>query len=215
MSYERPRSSRSSRRSFSRVSPVERAPSRDEVFERRLTEATEKYGPPANPPPVLRAEEDDHFVETDTPRRRVEVSPPRPRLIRRQSSLDTFDLSSRRRRHRDRDADEVPRIAVVPPPTKRYSPPGSEYYDDIGIAEPEYYGDEEYRDFHDREYIQPRQYRDEYEEDSYKQVDERPYPRRGKTRIPKRHANIGAIIEIGYPYQEEVFFFFFFFRLFI
>jgi hypothetical protein len=35
--------------------------------------------------------------------------------------------------------------------------------------------------------------------------DEKPYPRKGKTRIPRKWVHIHAILDLGYPFKEEVF----------
>ena len=163
---------------------------RGERFEDRLNHQHERYGPPARVPHRHHdsTSENEYLVYTDNPRRRFSPSPHRPRFLRRQSSLDTFERVTSRARRAGYD------ISPPPPPPPAAS---SDYYDGIGIAEPEYYGDEEYRDFHD--IASPVLHDSFYHQQQYY----RPYPRRGKTRFPKRHVHIRAIMELGYPFQEE------------
>lgn len=87
-----PRHSRE--RLHSRGPPVRERPrpafDYDERFESRL-HAADRYGPPARRPDRY-YDDADSFVSSERPERRRGVSPPpRPRLLRRQSSLDTFD----------------------------------------------------------------------------------------------------------------------------
>ncbi|BDD56152.1 hypothetical protein MAP00_001626 [Monascus purpureus] len=192
-------------RSRGRGPPVIPRYADEDRFEFRLREG-ERYGPPARRPHY---EEDEFLVYTDDPRRRVESPPPRPRLLRRQSSLDTFDRISSRRR-KDSHYYDHPKV-VVPSPPRRPSPSphrhDRDYYEDIRIAEPDYYGDEEYREFREREHPTSRRRRPSspprFRGHTFEEVVEKPYPRRGKTRIPRRLVHTGAIIELGYPFKEE------------
>jgi hypothetical protein len=34
--------------------------------------------------------------------------------------------------------------------------------------------------------------------------EEKPYPRKGKTRIPRKWVHVHAILDLGYPFKEEV-----------
>ena len=96
-------------------------------------------------------------------------------------------------------------------------------YDDIeSIADPEpddhhhpyYTRREQYRDYfdhHDRAagkqlVRHDRYYRDHLGqlEEEVQRDDQRPYPRRGMTRFPRRIVHVRAIMELGYPFQEEV-----------
>ncbi|KAJ5519902.1 hypothetical protein N7463_000355 [Penicillium fimorum] len=197
---------------YSRGPPVaERPRHAEERFEARLREE-DRYGPPARAPGRLY--EDDHLdhpspanslVAHDRSRRRDD-SPSfrRPQLIRRQSSLDTFDRIPRRKMEhldaRDR-APRAPRIPVVTPPRPRFSPGRyreREVYEDIRIAEPDYYGDEEFRDIRDRDMVDRRR-----RSSSTVRRNEKPYPRKGKTRVPRHLAHIHAIMDLGYPFREE------------
>ncbi|KAJ5816174.1 hypothetical protein N7447_008407 [Penicillium robsamsonii] len=197
---------------FSRGPPVaERPRHAEERFEARLR-GEDRYGPPARAPGRLY--EDDHLdhpspanslVAHDRSRRRDD-SPSfrRPQLIRRQSSLDTFDRIPRRKMEhldaRDR-ASRAPRIPVVTPPRPRFSPGRyreREVYEDIRIAEPDYYGDEEFRDIRDRDMVGRRR-----RSSSTVRRHEKPYPRKGKTRVPRHLAHIHAIMDLGYPFKEE------------
>ncbi|KAI0178735.1 hypothetical protein GGR52DRAFT_270845 [Hypoxylon sp. FL1284] len=115
---------------------------------------------------------DDH--SEDIPRRRRPASPPRRpgQLIRRQSSLDTFDRRPPQR-FVERDAySPGPRrgdyrpdpYEPVPLPRSRALPPPRMYaereFDEIRISEPDRYGDEEYRAYpdrvHEREYVREK-----------------------------------------------------------
>lgn len=191
-----------------RGAPVVDRPRRaeDERFESRLREE-DRYGPPARAPG--RRYEDDHLSHPSEPlvahdrRRRRDGSPSfaPPRLIRRQSSLDTFDRTPRRKM--DEARDRVPRMRGEP---RAPLPPGGyrerEVYEDIRIAEPDYYGDEEYREFRDRAGMDHR--RRSSSDARRRRHEEKPYPRRGKTRIPRRWIHIHAILDLGYPFKEEV-----------
>ena len=146
--------------------------------------------------------------------------PPRPgMLIRRQSSLDTFDRKPMPRygppRHRS-----PPEVITMPAPGRRRRPSPPRYhdrdYDDIRIAEPDHYGDEDFRGWKEREVeITRRRRRDsspefkerDYMEREYKEVheinEEKPFPRKGRTKMSARLVNKRAIIDIGYPFEED------------
>ncbi|KAJ5548012.1 hypothetical protein N7513_005246 [Penicillium frequentans] len=194
---------------YSRGPPLmerERARSRprrmeDERFEFRFEEE-DRYGPPARAPG--RHYEDEHLVHTsgalvapDRRRRRDEspsIAP--PRLIRRQSSLDTFDRIPRRK------MEPAPRAPRVPQPPLHRPAPGRyrerEVYEDIRIAEPDYYGDEEFREFKERD-----SHRRRSGSMARRRHEEKPYPRKGKTRIPRKFVHIHAVLDLGYPFKEE------------
>lgn len=204
----------------------------EDRFERRLFEQ-ERYGPPARRPERFYEDDhlDHHLDRSSSPPHhsgplvsygadRSSPSPP-PRLIRRQSSLDTFDrIPSRKKRdhyYRHEESDYRPRSSrappVVPPaprsPPRRISPPGGRYYDDfyedIRIAEPDCYGDEEFRNFRERERtVEHRRRRSHESIHEQIKMTEKPYPRKGKTRMPRRLVHTRAIIELGYPFEEEV-----------
>ena len=99
------------------------------------------------------------------------------------------------------------------PRSRRFSPRRYEGdFEDIRVAEADYYGDEEFRGFKEREVIIDRRRRGglpEFEEEEIKEEiveykEEAPFPRRGKTKMPARLVNKRAIIELGYPFEEEV-----------
>ncbi len=186
----------------------ERVEEKDHFF------AEERYGPPARRAPrqerYYEEEEIDSFEESPDrgggrmvpfdrglPARRA---PPRPGIIRRQSSLDTFDRKPRYPR-------EPPEVIKVPAPRRRRSPPRYEReVEDIRIAEPDYYGDEEFRGYKEREIIKERRRRGPAgfeEKETFEFEEEEPFPRRGKTRMPGRLVNTRAIIELGYPFEQE------------
>ncbi|OJJ82343.1 uncharacterized protein ASPGLDRAFT_528040 [Aspergillus glaucus CBS 516.65] len=203
-----PRHSRE--RLHSRGPPVRERPrpafDYDERFESRL-HAADRYGPPARRPDRY-YDDADSFVSSERPERRRGVSPPpRPRLLRRQSSLDTFDRIPSRKLEEMYYRGPSPRLS--PPPRSRYSPPrphGDDlYYEDIRIAEPDYYGDEEFRGFRERDRYptRPRRSSSRFRERIVEERIERPYPRKGKTRMPKKLVHPRAILDRGYPFEEE------------
>lgn len=198
-----------------RVAHADRFAERDRFFEE------EKFGPPARRPSGRQQryyeEEDIDFFEGSSSRgpeplgrRDYETrrAPPRPGIIRRQSSLDTFD-----RKPLPRYPREPPEIIPMPGPgRRRRSPPRYERdFEEIRIAEPDYYGDEEFRGYKEREVSTVRRRRggvepefEERERESFEVEEEEPFPRKGKTRMPGRLVNKRAIIELGYPFEEEV-----------
>ncbi|OKO96482.1 hypothetical protein PENSUB_10657 [Penicillium subrubescens] len=187
----------------------------DERFEFRLREE-DRYGPPARA--AGRYYEDDHLSHPSGPlvahdrRRRRDESPSfaPPRLIRRQSSLDTFDRIPRRKMESLESHDRprgMPRVPHPPPPPR--ASPGRyrerEVYEDIRIAEPDYYGDEEYREFRERNSMDHHHHRRRSSSTarSRSRREEKPYPRKGKTRIPRKWVHVHAILDLGYPFKEE------------
>ncbi|KAL4957126.1 hypothetical protein BDW69DRAFT_48173 [Aspergillus filifer] len=126
-----------------------------------------------------RHRDDDYIPHPGTltrqERRHVESPPPRPRMLRRQSSLDTYD------RLPTRKIDEyyrgyLPKAAPSPPPLRRR--PRREEFVAVPVPERE------------------SRYRETVEEI-------KPYPRKGKTRMPRKMVQTRAIREFGYPYEEE------------
>lgn len=203
-------------------------------------------------PPVMERERERDFYRRESPQRR-------PAFLRRQSSLDTFDrrparnLYERREeypppaRREDiyREDYRAPPYTDIPLPktkTKALPPPrhyDDRYYEDIKVAEPDYYGDEDYRAMpervREREYIRSRDRRDDRGSPTRSAKTSRStrtrtrrgsspsstttsrsssssggttvkseYPKKGKTRIPGRLASKRALIDLGYPFTEEV-----------
>lgn len=226
---------RRERRAAPPVDVLERPDRRASVsVEDYLRPPQQRYGAPARRPD--RDYEDDHLVSSSDaiipykerrdisphpePRsrsRQPSVSaaaapppPPRPRFLRRQSSLDTFDRAATRRAHdyRHYDRDEYgPPVTPASVPQQRNPASFSEPdLDDVRIAEPDFYGDEEFRNMRQRERSETprgRRYHSLREEVVREKV-ERPVPRRGKTRIPKRLVHIRAVIQLNYPFEDEV-----------
>ena len=199
----------------------------DRFEERYMTE--ERYGPPARRP-ERRYYEEDEFIERRgpppgpppadamVPYRRAEEPPPPPRpgILRRQSSLDTFDRKPQRRYAEFEEYSRpAPPPVRVPVPPRRYSPPRyappprfvERDFEEIKVAEPDYYGDEEFRTYREREWTNRRQRRrsnSSEERVEEEVIGEKPWPRKGKTKIPRAKIHTRAIIELGYPYEEEV-----------
>jgi hypothetical protein len=191
-------------------------PRREEArFEEKFY-AEERYGPPARRVDRQYYEEDEIYAPRSpaggamVPFRRPEAPPPpRPGIIRRQSSLDTFDRKAPRR------FDEY-----GPPPPTRYAepiPPRAPGYADPRYAERDY-DDREYR-YKEREWVtrkrddspsrdgfEREEFREEFREEVIEEVGERekPFPRRGKTRMPRRLVETQVLYDLRYPFHEEV-----------
>lgn len=191
----------------------------------------EKYGPPARRPERQYYDDhDDFYMHRGPPARGAMIpfrpeDPPRPGLLRRQSSLDTFDRRPFRRDDYD-DYNDLkfrprgpPVIPIPVPPSRsppRYSRPRDYYderdYDGVGVAEPEYYGDEEFRGYRERQYTRQRSRNRDRNRSASSSSTEREtiqpktktYPRKGKTRMPKRLVQKQVLIDLGYPFYEEV-----------
>lgn len=207
------------------------------------------------PPPFARhgvlekERERDYFPRRESP-------PRRPGFLRRQSSLDTFDRRpSRLFREREeyppparredvrrgsRDEYRAPPYTPIPlpkarglPPPRRFADQG--FYDDIKVAEPDFYGDDDFRPYPERvrekEYTRSRNRRAvsrgrsrdsrstrtrSVRSSSYSSSSSRSssssggttvrseYPKKGKTRIPAKLVSKRALIDLGYPFFEEV-----------
>lgn len=197
-------------------SPPRRGP---EVIERRYVEE-DRYGPRGSRVEKKYFEEDDYYNDPRAARgalipfrERPEPPPPRPGLLRRQSSLDTFD---RRPARRPDDFDDRRVPAALPPPD-RYARPRYEeriYYDDVRVQEPE----EGYREVREREWITQRRRDSSHSRERARSIadqsvreeivdevlEEKPFPRRGKTRMPQRIVRKEVLWQIGYPFHEEV-----------
>ena len=190
-----------------------------EAIERKYVEE-ERYGPRGTRVEKRYFEEEDYYNDPRAARgamipfrERPEPPPPRPGILRRQSSLDTFDRKPTRRYE---EFEERRAPAALPPPD-RYARPRYEeriYYEDVKVQEPE----EGYREVREREWITQRRrdsshsrerarssanqsVREEYTEEV---IEEKPFPRRGKTRMPKRIVRTEVLHDLRYPYHEEV-----------
>lgn len=166
--------------------------------------------------------------------------PTRPGMLRRQSSLDTFDRRPLRRyEERDREEWRPPANVDIPlpirrrsPSRRRRSPPRDRYREDdfeeikYRDAEPEYredYREVEIRREKSRARKSRRSDRSERSESRFRapsskssssssssfeeirEVSPPPLPgKKGKTRMPKRLVHKSAIIQLGYPFEEEV-----------
>ena len=95
---------------------------------------------------------------------------------------------------------------------RRPSPPRyvEKDYQERDLFEENYYGG--YRE-RERSTVRRRgnsdvEFQEEFKEEESYDVEEeeieKPYPRKGKTRMPRRLVNKRAIIELGYPFDEEV-----------
>jgi hypothetical protein len=176
----------------------------DERFEDRFVEEERLPGPSRRRRSSRFVEEDDFYASRGTGplvHHRREESPPRPpRLIRRQSSLDTFDRQPARR------IEKAPPIVGVRHGRRRRASSvrrsERDDYEEIDIAEPEFFGDEEFRHWNDRDMRRP--VREELVQERIIEK-ERTYPRKGKTKMPKRLVHALAVQQLGYPYTEEVF----------
>ena len=214
---------------------VDYAPRRAPVAEHERYYEEDRYGPRGST-------ERRYFEETDyydpraqrgqmvpyAPERPPRPEPvPRPGILRRQSSLDTFD---RRPTRRFDDFDEGYRqqrinpvrelIPARAPSPRRYPKYDEKYYDEVRVQDPDQYGDDGFREYREREWISRRRRnsspspdrrttrgdgREEIVEERKEEIiEEKPYPRRGKTRMPKRLVHTKVLFDLGYPYYEEV-----------
>ncbi|CRG86863.1 Protein GVP36 [Talaromyces islandicus] len=174
----------------------------DERFEDRFVEEERLPGPSRRRRTSRFVEEDDFYASRGSGplvHRHRDDSPPRPpRLIRRQSSLDTFDRQPARR------IEKAPPILGVRQDHRRRASSvrrsERDVYEEIDIAEPEFYGDDEFRHWHERDMRRP--VREELVQEKIIEK-ERTYPRKGKTKMPKRLVHARAVQQLGYPYIEE------------
>ena len=206
-------------------------------FEERYF-SEERYGPPGRRVDKKYYEEDEIY-DSRAPvggamvpyRPARPEAPPRPGILRRQSSLDTFDRKPVRRyddfeerdiiyKERDVYRSPPPRIEVPvaprPPSPRRYGRPSRFETDEIRVAEPDFYGDNEFRAYKEREWTTMRRRRGSSgsrerargpeREEVIEEVQEveKPFPRRGKTRMPRRLVHTKVLFDLGYPYYEEV-----------
>ncbi len=134
----------------------------DEFVDRRRFDDEPRYGRPMRSPATAEFLERKVVVESD----RVRSPSPAPRRpagpLRRQSSLDTFDRQPVRLGRREeygpparRDEFRPPPYVPIPLPRARGLPPPRryeerDYYEDIRVSDPDYYGDEEFRPYPDR-----------------------------------------------------------------
>lgn len=190
---------------------------------------------------TLTIEKEREYYSPSPPRR----SAPRPGgLLRRQSSLDTFDRKPFPRfpeEERYGPPARIPRQEYRPEPfvpipiprSRQLGPPPRRYerdYEDIKIAEPDFYGDDDYRGYperiREREIIRTRRRSRSKESrgtsrhthsvkgstrssssssgSSFAETVRTEFPKKGKTRMPRRLVSKKAIIELGYPFEEEV-----------
>ena len=190
---------------------------------------------------TLTIEKEREYYSPSPPRR----SAPRPGgLIRRQSSLDTFDRRPFPKYPEEerygpparipREEFRPPPMVPIPLPRSRQLPPPRRFereYEDIKIADPDYYGDDDFRGYPER--IREREIIRTRRRSRSKESHGRPhhsrsvkgsirsassssssssgvetvrseYPKRGKTRMPRRIVSKKAVIELGYPFEEEV-----------
>jgi len=189
---------------------------------------------------ISKEREREYYGEPAPPRR----LPARPGLHRRQSSLDTFDRKPLTRfvereeygppaRYRPPPDIDVAPLTSVPLPRSRGLPPPRRFaerdYEEIAVAEPDYYGDEDFRGYpervREREIVRRRRRSRSRESKAARSEATRSvrsesissasseatamsvrseFPKKGKTRMPARLVHKRAIIELGYPFEEEV-----------
>ena len=208
----------------------------DERYERReVYDEEPRY---ARERPLGRDRGASITIEKERERERYNA-PPRPGILRRQSSLDTFDRRPLRFPEREeygppariyREEVHPPPLTPIPLPRTRALPPPRRYaerdYEDIKVAEPDFYGDDDYRGYpervREREIIRRRRRSRSRESRSTREsirsasssssssgsvvseVVKSEFPKKGKTRMPSRLVSKKAIIDLGYPFEEEV-----------
>ena len=219
-----------------------------EYYDEPRMERERPFGRDRGPNITIEKERERDYYASPSPPRRPSG---RPAFLRRQSSLDTFDRKPLTRfaereeygppaRYREREdyREELyredahpppftpiplPRTRALPPP-RRYAERDFREYEEIKVAEPDFYGDEDYRGFpervREREIIRRRRRSrskersvrgsvrsDSVSSSSTSEVEtvRSEFPKRGKTRMPARLVNKRAIIDLGYPFEEEVY----------
>lgn len=233
---------------FARTGPPIRERSVDELYERRGPRSgvgSDRFEDDRYEKRVYYDDEPryrrDVTIEKEREREYYSPSPPRrlparPGFLRRQSSLDTFDRKplarfSEREEYGPpaRYEPRPPPLTPIPLPRTRGLPPPRRYaerdYEEIRVAEPDFYGDDEYRGFpervREREIIRRRRRsrsresrvshsvrssssssRGSVTTESVSVRSE--FPKKGKTRMPARLVSLKAIRDLGYPYEEEV-----------
>ncbi|KAF2201078.1 hypothetical protein GQ43DRAFT_472126 [Delitschia confertaspora ATCC 74209] len=147
-------------------------------------------------------------------------APPRPQYLRRTSSLDTFDRRPMpRRREKERDEYRVPANVPIPLPIRerRRSPSRRRFheedYEEIHYREPEPRDD--YSEIEVRRTRSTRRSKSKKPKSrapstssssasSFEEVSApQPVGKKGKTRMPKRLVKKQAVIELGFPFEEE------------
>jgi hypothetical protein len=202
---------------FERYDDPYRSPPRrgTTTIERERIYEDDRYGPGRERD--VRYYEDDYYRSSDPraaggamvpfrPERPARPEPP-ARMLRRQSSLDFYDRRAPRRYDDGYDDPYSPR---GPPPAPRPR------FDEVQVQDPYAYGDDGFREYREREWIRhrsnsrsrsrsrPRTEVAESVRETIIEEKEKPYPRRGKTRMPKRLVHTKVLYDLGYPYYEEV-----------
>lgn len=215
------------RRSAPRAPVMERERERDfdDRYRRRNFEFPEEPTPAEIANQALAPYRRKSIVDRD-----IDLSirrPSRPQFLRRQSSLDTFD---RRPRYDDRDEWRPPKDIPIPLPIRererRRSPPRGHYeeFEEIRYrdVEPAYREEIEYRDVKiSKERGESRSGKSKSgrskapssvapsarssSTSSFETVEPaKPAGKKGRTRLPKRLAHRNAVVQLGYPFDEEV-----------
>lgn len=160
--------------------------------------------------------------------------PARPQAIRRQSSLDTFDRRPLKRYDEyDREEWRPPTNVPIPLPIRRRSPPRRSFHPDDDFEEIRYREFEREREPRGRDFEEFREVEVKREKSrrrrsrsraarsiaatsvrssstsSFETVEvpastQNVIGKKGKTRMPKRLVKKQAVIELGYPFEEEV-----------
>jgi len=170
------------------------------------------------PPPARRTFLDEPIPPEVSRQALAPYARPRPQYVRRQSSLDTFD---RRPMPRYGDDYRMPPEVPIPLPIRRprSPPPAGRYYEEL--EERHHDSDDDYRDvrvskqrkgnhrsrsrMRSRSIHHRRRPSSTSSESSFEEVNKSSIiGRKGRTKMPKRLAHKSAIIELGYPFVEEV-----------
>ncbi|KPI37473.1 uncharacterized protein AB675_10328 [Cyphellophora attinorum] len=182
---------------FERYDDPYRSPPRrgTTTIERERIYEDDRYGPGRERD--VRYYEDDYYRSSDPraaggamvpfrPERPARPEPP-ARMLRRQSSLDFYDRRAPRRYDDGYDDPYSPRGPPPPAPRPRF--------DEVQVQDPYAYG---MMVSESTEKEMAESVRETIIEEK-----EKPYPRRGKTRMPKRLVHTKVLYDLGYPYYEE------------
>ena len=142
------------------------------------------------------------------------AAPPRPGIIRRQSSLDTFDRRPTRRAYDREDEYQIKPYTPVPLPFRTADRLREDDYRDTSRRRHYNDGPDEYREVEiQRERsVHRRRARtvrssSSSSDASVTTIARPPKLKKGKTRMPKRLVHRDAIIDLNYPFEEEEGFF--------
>jgi hypothetical protein len=177
----------------------------DSVREREVYRDEPRDLPVRSRTTVERESEREYYRSPSPPRMK---RPIRPSMLRRQSSLDTFDRKPTIPRYMERE--ESGPLAIRRDRTFPLDPPAGRYVERDYVEDVKAYPGR----IREREVIRSRRRSrsrslsssssSDFSEASTVRTSKSQFPKRGKTRMPAKMVSKRAIIELGYPFEEEV-----------